>query len=64
MFFMQKVLQLSEKVKYFKLRYDAKLEPLKGKYHWDAKRKRHVPNTPKQWYLKAASTAKLVLIIK
>ena len=41
-------LQLAEEVKDCKLQYYAELESLKGIYHWDAKRKRHVSDTPKQ----------------
>ena len=45
---------LEENFNQLKLQYDAKLEALKGKYHWDAERKRHAPNTPKQGYLTKA----------
>ena len=37
-------LQLAEKVKHCTLQCDGELESLKGKYQWDAKRKRHVPD--------------------
>ena len=38
---------LAAKVKECKQQYDDEVEAMKGKTHWDAKRKRHVPDTPK-----------------
>ncbi|CAI9715234.1 Hypothetical predicted protein [Octopus vulgaris] len=35
--------------------YDSVLEGIEEKTHWDAKRKRHVPDTPKQGYLAKAA---------
>ena len=39
---------LGAKVKEFKQQYLSQLEALKGKTHNDYKRKRHVPDQPKQ----------------
>ena len=36
---------LAAKVKECKQQYDDEVEAMKGKTHWDAKRKRHVPDT-------------------
>ena len=38
------------KSKKCKQQYDDEIEAMKGKTHWNAKRKQHVPNTPKQGY--------------
>ena len=41
----------AEVVKTCKIEYDAVVERLKCKYHWDAKRKRHVKDQPKEGVL-------------
>ena len=46
--------ELGAKVKEFKQQYLSELEALKGKTHYDNKRKRHVPDQPKQGYVTAA----------
>ena len=46
--------ELGAKVKEFKQQYLSELEALKGKTHYDYKRKRHVPDQPKQGYVTAA----------
>ena len=38
---------MAAKVKECKQQYDDEVEAMKGKTHWDAKRKRHVPDTRK-----------------
>ena len=45
---------LSLKIKECKEGYLVELEFLKGKTHWDSKRKRHVQDLPKQAYLSKA----------
>ena len=45
---------LLAKVKECQQQYDDEVEAMKGKTHWDVKRKRHVPDTPKQGYLAKA----------
>ena len=45
---------LGLKVQEFKQQYLLELEALKGKTHWDAKRKCHVTDQPKQGYLTRA----------
>jgi len=46
--------ELGLKVNEFKEQYLVEVEALKGKNHWDAKRKRHVPDQPKHGYLTKA----------
>ena len=46
--------ELGLKVKEFKQEYMLEVEALKGKTHWDARRKRHVPDQPKEGYLTRA----------
>jgi len=46
--------ELGLKVNEFKEQYLVEVEALKGKTHWDAKRKRHVPDQPKHGYLTKA----------
>ena len=46
--------ELALKVKECKAEYVAGLESMRGKTHWDPKRKRHVEDTPKQGYLAKA----------
>ena len=46
--------ELGAKVKEFKQQYLSELEALKGKTHYDYKRKRHVPDQPKQGCVTAA----------
>ena len=46
--------ELALKVKECKEEYIAELESMRGKTHWDPKRKRHVQDTPKQGYLTKA----------
>ena len=45
---------LSLKVKEYQEEYLVELASLKGKTHWDSKRKRHVPDLPKQGYVTKA----------
>ena len=46
--------ELGAKVKELKEQYLSELEALKGKTHYDYKRKRHVSDQPKQGYVTAA----------
>ena len=46
--------ELGLKVNEFKEQYLVEVEALNGKTHWDAKRKRHVPDQPKHGYLTKA----------
>ena len=46
--------ELGLKVNEFKEQYLVEVEALKGKTHWDAKRKLHVPDQPKHGYLTKA----------
>jgi len=46
--------ELALKVKDCKAEYIAEQESMRGKTHWDPKRKRHVQDTPKQSYLAKA----------
>ena len=51
--------ELCAKVKEIKQQYLSELEALKGKTHYDYKRKRHVPDQPKLGYVTAAVSANL-----
>ena len=53
-YFLDEQQELGLKVHEFKEQYLVEVEALKGKTHWDAKRKRHVPDQQKHGYFTKA----------